>query len=410
MKNFINNNYHSITYMLLYASIIIAFFLNLDVTSGPKNDLNYTLLQVQIFENNFLDSLLNYDSIEYPNRLSPVYISLLTLTKKIFIKIELVRFFLLHILIISQIFFYKCLKIFFYKKNYNKKIIFFLSCIIFISPNFRANIIWIESSMFGLLFFIISLYFFLKNKKKFNNKNVYLNILFLAIASYLRPSYCLFSIYFFYSYITEYKEKVSLAKIVMLNSILAFPAFYYVFILDIFFIKFGGLGSNYFDKISIISSIIFFHIFPFIITKKFKKINYRLLIISICLSMVCVNFFNYNLSLAGGGFFLHLSNYLFNNNYIFYFLLPFFLYTLMKVIALDYKKNFLLIIILFLITPQYHIFHKYYDPIVFIIFISLINLEIKKDIFLQKKFLLLSYGLFTFHYLISFINTFYFKF
>ena len=62
--------------------IIIAFFLNLDVTSGPKNDLNYTLLQVQIFENNFLDSLLNYDSIEYPNRLSPVYISLLTLTKK----------------------------------------------------------------------------------------------------------------------------------------------------------------------------------------------------------------------------------------------------------------------------------------------------------------------------------------
>ena len=396
--------------MLLYASIIIAFFLNLDVTSGPKNDLNYTLLQVQIFENNFLDSLLNYDSIEYPNRLSPVYISLLTLTKKIFIKIELVRFFLLHILIISQIFFYKCLKIFFYKKNYNKKIIFFLSCIIFISPNFRANIIWIESSMFGLLFFIISLYFFLKNKKKFNNKNVYLNILFLAIASYLRPSYCLFSIYFFYSYITEYKEKVSLAKIVMLNSILAFPAFYYVFILDIFFIKFGGLGSNYFDKISIISSIIFFHIFPFIITKKFKKINYRLLIISICLSMVCVNFFNYNLSLAGGGFFLHLSNYLFNNNYIFYFLLPFFLYTLMKVIALDYKKNFLLIIILFLITPQYHIFHKYYDPIVFIIFISLINLEIKKDFFLQKKFLLLSYGLFTFHYLISFINTFYFKF
>ena len=57
----------------------------------------------------------------------------------------------------------------------------------------------------------------------------------------------------------------------------------------------------------------------------------------------------------------------------------------MKVIALDYKKNFLLIIILFLITPQYHIFHKYYDPIVFIIFISLINLEIKKRYFFTKK-------------------------
>tara|TARA_B100001057_G_C22793864_1_gene928770 strand:- start:167 stop:1399 length:1233 start_codon:yes stop_codon:yes gene_type:complete len=410
MIKFIKNNYHSLAYLVFYTSIIIAFFLDLDVTSGPKKDLSYTLLQVKIFEENFLYSFLNYDKIEYPNRLSPIYISILTLTKKIFINIEFARFFLLHILILTQIFFYKCLKIVFYEKEFDKKIIFFLSCIIFLSPNFRANIIWVESSMFGLLFFSISLYYFLKNTKKFSEKNVYLNILFLAIASYLRPSYCLFSIYFFFEYITTYKRNISLIRIILLNLILALPALYYVFILEIFFIKFGGLSTNYFNKIAIVTSIIFFHSIPFIFIKKVEKINYTLLVISVIVTSICIIFFDYNLSLAGGGIFLHLSNFLFDNNYLFYFLLPIFLYFLFYVILLDYKSNLLLIVIFLLLTPQYHIFHKYYDPIVFTVFLTLINFDIKKELYLKKGFILSSYFLFTFHYLISFINSYFLKF
>ena len=38
---------------------------------------------------------------------------------------------------------------------------------------------------------------YLKNNNQFNTKNVVLNILFVALASYIRPSYCLFAIYFF---------------------------------------------------------------------------------------------------------------------------------------------------------------------------------------------------------------------
>lgn len=410
MQTFLKNNYHSLTYLILYTSLIIAFFLNLDVTSGPKKDLSYTLLQVQIFQDNYLSALLNYDNIEYPNRLSPIYISILALAKKVLVSTELVRFFLLHILIISQFFLYKCLKIFFYKNNYDKKIIFFLSCIIFLSPNFRANILWIESSMFGFLFFVISLYYFLKNEKRFENKNVYLNILFLAIASYLRPSYCLFSIFFFFEYVTRYRQYLSLIKVIFLNLILAFPAFYYVFILEIFFIEFGGLSTNYFNKVTIISSIIFFHTIPFMIFQKIEKKDYKLFFISIITTLICIYFFNYDLSQAGGGIFLHLSNYLFNNNYLFYLMLPIFICYLMSVIIHDYKKNILIIVILLLLTPQYHIFHKYYDPIVFIIFLTLVNLKIKKEFFLQKRFIFSSYSLFIFHYLISFINSFYIKF
>ena len=192
--------------------------------------------------------------------------------------------------------------------------------------------------------------------------------------------------------------------------ILAFPAFYYVFILEIFFIEFGGLSTNYFNKVTIISSIIFFHTIPFMIFQKIEKKDYKLFFISIITTLICIYFFNYDLSQAGGGIFLHLSNYLFNNNYLFYLMLPIFICYLMSVIIHDYKKNILIIVILLLLTPQYHIFHKYYDPIVFIIFLTLVNLKIKKEFFLQKRFIFSSYSLFIFHYLISFINSFYIKF
>ena len=77
MNKFLKYNYHILTYILLYSSLIIAFFLGESVSLGPKNDLLYTLKQVEIFDKNFLYSFFNYDTIEYPNRLSPIYITIL---------------------------------------------------------------------------------------------------------------------------------------------------------------------------------------------------------------------------------------------------------------------------------------------------------------------------------------------
>mgnify|MGYP001185993413 CR=1 FL=1 len=114
-----------------------------------------------------------------------------------------------------------------------------------------------------------------------------------------------------------------LIKVIFLNLILAFPAFYYVFILEIFFIEFGGLSTNYFNKVTIISSIIFFHAIPFMIFQKIEKKDYKLFFISIITTLICIYFFNYYLSQAGGGIFFLLSFYLFNNIFLFYFFLSF---------------------------------------------------------------------------------------
>ena len=109
MKKIFKNNYHILTYVLLYSSIIIAFYFDENVTGGAKNDFQYILKQIAILEENFLYSFLNYDEIQHHNRLSPVYITLLLIFKKIFISLEFARIVLIHILILSQFYFYKCL-------------------------------------------------------------------------------------------------------------------------------------------------------------------------------------------------------------------------------------------------------------------------------------------------------------
>jgi len=421
MNNFLKNNYHILTYLLLYSSLILAFYFDENVSGGPKYDFSYALKQVAIFEENFLYSFLNYDTIEHPNRLSPIYIALLLLMKKTFFTMDVARFVFLHFLILSQLYFYKCLKVVFQNKlSLDKKILFFLSCIIFISPSFRANVIWVESSMFGLLFFLIGLYYFLKNLEKFKLRYVYLNIFFIAFASYIRPSYCLFAIYFFYYYFSFLQNKVSVYKLILFNIILAFPAFYYVFVLDIFFIKwhigsqFSESSLNYFNKIAIILSIIIFHSIPFLLYKNFflesfgkKKL---LIFFSIIGSSVLILNFDYNMNNAGGGIFLHISNFLIGSNFLFYFILPFFLFFTFNMLKINLMNNLIIILILLLITPQYHIFHKYYDPLVFILCLTIINLNLRRDFFTKKRFLVISYLLFFGHYLISFINTYYIKF
>jgi len=417
INNVFKKKYHILIGIFTLLSIYIGFIFNENITAGPKMDFEHAFNQAKLFEKNFMYALLNYDNLEITSRISPVFISILYFFKKLFIETDLVRFALFNIIIFTQFFFYKCLKLIFNKNEFDKKNLFVLSCVLYLSPSFRANAIWPESSMLGLLFFVISIYFFLKFKIKKEIKFALLNIFFLAIASYIRPSFCLFSIYFFIEFCKLIsKENNFLKKIVFLiflNTILALPALYYVFILDIFFFGVGGidgnLNFNFFNKITIISSILFFHFIPLIFYKNFN-FNFKLdsvimIFILIFLYFVIINF-DYNLDHSGGGFFLHLSNFLTNNDFLFFALCPVFLYYTIKIATYKNFNNFLLILIFFLITPQYHITHKYYDPLVILLCFTLIDFNIKKDFFFKKKYLFVLYSLYLTLYSMHFINSF----
>ena len=144
------------------------------------------------------------------------------------------------------------------------------------------------------------------------------------------------------------------------------------------------MDSNYINKVSIISTIIFFHLLPILFffrnTIKPRISDDLSIIILILISLIfIINFFNYNLKLAGGGFFLHLSNFLFGNNYLFYFVFCISAFYILKIIKQNKVDNFIIILILLLITPQYHIFHKYYDPLVIILAMTLIKFKNQKN-------------------------------
>ena len=408
----IKSNFHILGFIILYSTIIFGFYLDENITVGPKLDFYHMLKQVSQLENNFLGTLLNFDKIDSPTRISPIFISIIFFLKKFFTDINSVRFFFLNILVLNQFFFYLCLKEL-YSKFIDTKKLLIISLVIFISPSFRTNIIWPESAMLGLLFFLIGLYFFLKNINKFNKKNLILNILFIALASYIRPSYCLFAIYFFLDLLIKKKNYKVIFLSITLNLLLAFPAVYYVFFLKIFFITAGGLSFNYFNKIGIILSIIFIHLFPFLIYKQFDLNflkNIKVIFISLIISIFIILNFDYNLNYTGGGILLHFSNFIFGNNYLFYFFIPIIIFLTIELVNKNKLNNFTIILILLFITPQYHIFHKYYDPLVIVLAFTLIDFNSKYLIYGQNKFIYTLYIYNIAYYIINFANNLYIKF
>ena len=408
----IKNNSQILSFIILYSTVIFGFYLDENITSGPKLDFYHMLKQVSEFENNFLGTLLNYDQIEHHTRISPIFVLIIFFFKKVFTDMDILRFFFLNILILNQFFFYLCLKEL-YSKFISTKKLFLISLIIFISPSFRANIIWPESAMLGLLFFLIGLYFFLKNNNQFNTKNVVLNILFVALASYIRPSYCLFAIYFFLDLLIKKKNIKIILLSISLNVLLSLPAIYYVFFLKIFFITSGGLSFNYFNKIGIILSIIFFHLFPFLIYKQFNLNflkNTKIILVSLIVSIFIILNFDYRLDYSGGGILLHFSNFIFDNNFLFYFFVPILIFLTIELINKNKLNNFIIILILLLITPQYHIFHKYYDPLVIVLAFTLIDFKSKHLIYGQNKFIYALYIWNITYFLVNFANKLYIKF
>ena len=416
INNLLKKNYHTLICFFLILSIYFGFFLGENITLGPKLDFEHALAGANHFGKDFINTFLNFDTaldeVGAATRISPIYLIIILFLNKILISVDLVRFFLMNIIMLNQLFFYKSLKLIF-KENVDKKYLLILSCILYLSPSFRSNAIWPESAMLGLLFFLISIYFYLKFKSHKKIKYSFLNILFLAIASYIRPSFCLFGIFFYYEFFMHFLKNKNFLKnifyITVLNFFLAFPAFYYVFILDVFFIDEGGLSMNYFNKIPIIASIVFFHMIPILIYKKFNlNLNYKydlglFLIITLSLTLIIKNF-NYDINLSGGGILLHASNYLLGNNILLFIFYPVSMYFLIKISIFKNYNNLILILILLMMTPQYHIFHKYYDPLIIILCFTIFNLEIKHDFFQKSRHLFILYSFYIFYYFVHYIN------
>ena len=394
------NNYSKIfIFPIYYLVFLLAFLINENSTGGALQDYQGYRGLIDLFIKDFTGTFLSFD--QFNERHSPLIIILLSYLYKLELSDTLIRFIFFNFSIISIIFFYKCLVIKFKKVPSNY--LFLLSLVFFISPVFRSLSVWPDSRIIGFHFFTISVFYYLKY---FNNEkkmiNCYLNVFFLAVSSYFSINFCLFGIFFFYKFYKDLLKNKKILNYLLLNIILAFPAFYYLFILDVFFINTGltpgnennSLGIknnlNISNKILIISSIIFFYFIPFFFYfKKYfflKQINLKETSILLLLTLVNIYLFNYQLFFTGGGIFFKVSNLIFDTNLLFFIISTysiFFLYVLfIKTKSMD---NIIILIIIILSNPQLSIYHKYYDPLLLFLIFTIFNLKFAKKYFSIKN-------------------------
>jgi hypothetical protein len=378
--------------LFLYSTLLLGFFFNEDSLGGAIQDYNYHLPIVLAFKKNISESLFIYGSNEMIARNSPFFYIILGSICKFVENINIIRLANVHVILIIIIYFYKSLKIKFYYVK--KEILYLISVAFFLSPTLRSLSIWPYPLIYAILFFTISIYFFLKFEKDINNNYKYalLNILFLAISSYFTPNFCVFSIFFLFKFFQKYKFTWRIHTIIILNFLLALPAILFLLKKKFFFFEYDVANINFLDKINIankiilISTIIFFHLLPFLfnIIKRITlpKKNFILIIIIYFISIIYFNFpQKYN---GGGGIIFHLSNFLVKNNFLLFFIFFISLIYLNEV-AQRSKYNYLLIILLIPYNLQFSIYHKYFEPIILIIFFLLSKKIMNKSYFNYKN-------------------------
>ena len=403
-----------------YLILILGFYIGEDLNGNAKEDYLGQFHIIAEFSKNFIYALQNYAELEEgTSRQSPLFFGLLSIIYKIFPSGDLLRFVNFNICFISIFMFYKCLKLV-YKQETSLNITL-VSVILILSPSFRSLAIWPNSINLGLLFFIISIFFYLKFNLEKDSKikfyNSLLNILFLSISSYISPNYSVFVIFFTYNFFRYFNlQKISL--IILFNIILSFPAVYYVFIEENYFIFNHVISaevdntlnfSSIANKFSIIFSIIFFYLLPFLIFEKkllirIKKNFYIKILIILILTLFISFTFNYNYLVGGGGIFFKISNYFFSNNYLFYTIFGISLFFIYEII---YKNinNFILIFCLLISIPQYSIYHKYFDPLFIILWFLLFNKDSFNNYFKSKKNILALYAFYIIFIILNYLKS-----
>jgi len=380
-------------FLFFYLTLVTGFFFGENLNYGSYGDwIGSNREPIKDFSNNFTYTFLNFDS--YGHRHSPVYLIFLSLFLDLGLDLNQIRLVHLHLSISLIIVFYQCLRLLF--SNINNNYLFLLSLIIFLSPTFRSLAIWPDSRLPGLIFFVLTIYFFLKFRKTENLKYTWYTCISLVVSSYISPNFSVFFVYFFFFFLKKVKFR-ELSFLLIFNFLASLPILYYIFILDVNFLAAGktpGLNNesinfsfNLSDKLMIISSIIFFHLSPIVIMdnffNQFKSFLDKGFIIIVPLVVCLIYFFNYQLSYTGGGVFFILSNLLFDNNYLFYIGSFFFISFVLYIASLS-LNNFFLLTLLIVSNIQNTIYHKYYEPLVLIMFFTLIKYPGVEN-FLKKK-------------------------
>ena len=383
----LTSNKKILIYLIFFLTLVISVILGENSSGGAKIDY---LLTKKYIENFQLDLSLGIELFKKDNQghLPFFYIFIANLNS--LLGERFVNYLYLLVSSCIPLVFYNVLKKNFSEKSYDT--LFFLSLIIFLSPYFRSSTVWITTDNLALLFFLFSINSFLNTQNHSHNyfKNVLLCFFFLVLASYIRQTYALFFIFYFISI----QSKLNFLEnfyILIFNFLLSIPALIWVF----FIFKFEGIqtgyywASDYLINILIFTSLFFFYFFPLILNKhsfsdlnkKFSQKKLLLLFLSLLAFLVLVFYDIPELS-NGGGVFYKISKVTDMHFIIFFSLMGLIILFCLNDLV---SKNYLIYLILIFSYPFVYLYQKYYDPLIFILILSLIDSKFIKDLIENNK-------------------------
>ncbi|MDC2970737.1 hypothetical protein OAY12_06090 [Candidatus Pelagibacter sp.] len=383
MINFISNYKDKIILVISIFLLFVSFYYNEDGTGGgAKGDFEVTYGFILALQENLLADPKDWTLVH-----TPLHFIILSFVTRLISNTDLLRLlFCIFSLSLPLLFFYSLLisKI----ENVLRSNVLILSTIILFIPSFRYTSIWANNLITSLFFFILSIYFFKKwekNKKNFIDKNSLYQIIFLVLATYTRQYYAVFFLYFLFRYflIFDFKEFMKIFLLCVLSSL---PVLYYTYLFpELLTGQHISLKAiNYFllGNLSIMSITVFPIIMINII---YGKIQLKKTILPILISFLTILILSLNfepVSWQGGGVNFMISQKLFNNQIYFYFTsfitLCSFIY-----IFIEKKENFIILIILTFMFFSMQVYQRYYEPMFFIIFFTLIKTNLI-NIFLKK--------------------------
>ena len=227
--------------------------------------------------------------------------------------------------------------------------------------------------------------------------------MFLVLATYTRQYFAVFFIYFLHQYFLILK-KINFLKLFGICVLSSIPVFFYTY-------KFPELLTGQVISINALnyfllgnSSIMSITLYPILLINiLYKKIAYKKFIIPVFFSFILVSVLSINfnpVNWQGGAINYMISKNFFENNIYFYFS-SFLTFSIFAYLCLENKENIIILVILLFMFFSYQVYQRYYDPMFFIIFFTIIKTDLTKLFFFNRNASLLLFLYFISYYLLS---------
>ena len=402
MKNNFKNYLTNIIIFLPLISFFFGFYFDEDSAGGGgyKNDSVWIRKNIDIFlENNLVDAILHPDF--FGNR-SPLIYVLHKIFNPFFDDFEKYRICGFIIFLIGPIIFYHLLRTRYFETD--KRILFFISSLIYLSPYYRTSAYWGLNENYGILTTILSFLFLFRvsNSNKFNFLDILGLIIFSSLTVYFDLKLLLVPIICFIRLmILNYSLKTNF-YIIIAYFVLSLPYIFLVFYwggivptatqeINVKTItSLGDLSNVYLIHIGYCATLISFYLLPIVLfthknilekLKEMFKMKFTYFLLSLIIIYIIYNLFYFDFQSytetnywVGLGI-VHKFSKIVTQNLLYREIITyiFFFFSFLLLIFFYYrnKLDILYLLYFFLISILlWPLMQEYFDPIIFVLAFS----------------------------------------